>query len=923
MLEENTCSFKTQTKPIQQKKFLKRPTVLKKFKKLSFKRKEKINKELIKKDIQSNNETKNESLQKENKQKRRWNKKSKVKRNQNQEGNLVDEKKNPNQNNYQEFMENNSYLNEEILLYPKETKSVNKKQNGKHFDGMENIQKWEFSKNVEKQENSTIKKPKSKKKWRLSGKFNSVLTNKSRQSSKKKQVLGQGKANPNQKEKEMEQKRRELEFIKEALYFTKINQQNREKELLILQQKQMKKEKEKEKENESDNENENENEKGNQDKEENKQNKNQDQTNLKLKFNNEEEDNFFKQKLNITSTDNLNDFLNSNQLGVSHEFAQLQKNKTNETNETKVPNEIIQTNETNKQDFNEKPKHLWLASVMKSNPQLLELRERSRNLTGQMSFGRLYKTGKTESKQQIGGEKMLTQMLIEYLESEGLCETSQTLQEESKTQRVYHYKKNDQLTSLLYTSVQNVGDIWNVNKDNFVLDQGFDRDVVQIQNRSTKFLMEDDELIGLNIWEEPEDSENNIIYLEKENEIRAATFNKSLEKITEDEKYYDEFSKIFLMTYQSFTTPGKLLYKIFQRIKIPKKINDKMENAKVGGGNYKEKIQGIKKQTYAFLYDWINHHFSDFNEGLIEELNHFINKSLRKNRDIKHIQILRKTIDDQQLGKKKHFISSNNIQPPEPSVPKNIFSKTLTLFDINELEIARQISIIDFEIFSKIQPSELLNCAWAKEKLKHRAKNLLQLIDRFNHMSLWVSTLIIKPERVRDRAKVYTKFVKILGHLYQLNNFHSLMSITAGLSASAVHRLSFTRNEVKDTVMDKFQTLQNIMISKDSYKNYRKELKNLKPPCVPFIGIYQTDLTFIEDGNPDYINENLINFSKRKLVYDVIHRIQYFQSSNYNLHPVYQIAHFLNHFHRLDKNELYEWSLKREPRNSTKNDIKY
>eukprot|EP01155_Anaeramoeba_flamelloides_P043945 Anaeramoba_flamelloidesc37708_g1_i1.p1 GENE.c37708_g1_i1~~c37708_g1_i1.p1 ORF type:complete len:214 (+),score=70.81 c37708_g1_i1:26-667(+) len=164
MLEENTCSFKTQTKPIQQKKFLKRPTVLKKFKKLSFKRKEKINKELIKKDIQSNNETKNESLQKENKQKRRWNKKSKVKRNQNQEGNFVDEKKNPNQNNYQEFIENNSYLNEEILLYPKETKSVNKKQNGKHFDGMENIQKWEFSKNVEKQENSTIKKPKSKKK---------------------------------------------------------------------------------------------------------------------------------------------------------------------------------------------------------------------------------------------------------------------------------------------------------------------------------------------------------------------------------------------------------------------------------------------------------------------------------------------------------------------------------------------------------------------------------------------------------------------------------------------------------------------------------------------------------------------------------------------------------------------------------------
>jgi hypothetical protein len=41
-------------------------------------------------------------------------------------------------------------------------------------------------------------------------------------------------------------------------------------------------------------------------------------------------------------------------------------------------------------------------------------------------------------------------------------------------------------------------------------------------------------------------------------------------------------------------------------------------------------------------------------------------------------------------------------------------------------------------------------------------------------------------------------------------------------------------------------------------------------------GVYLTDLTFIEDGNPDYINE-LINFSKRSLIYTVIAKIQQFQ----------------------------------------------
>lgn len=31
-----------------------------------------------------------------------------------------------------------------------------------------------------------------------------------------------------------------------------------------------------------------------------------------------------------------------------------------------------------------------------------------------------------------------------------------------------------------------------------------------------------------------------------------------------------------------------------------------------------------------------------------------------------------------------------------------------------------------------------------------------------------------------------------------------------------------------------------------SWANYRKAIREIDPPCVPFIGVYQTDLTFIE-----------------------------------------------------------------------------
>jgi hypothetical protein len=69
------------------------------------------------------------------------------------------------------------------------------------------------------------------------------------------------------------------------------------------------------------------------------------------------------------------------------------------------------------------------------------------------------------------------------------------------------------------------------------------------------------------------------------------------------------------------------------------------------------------------------------------------------------------------------------------------------------------------------------------------------------------------------------------------------------------------------------------------------------------------DLTFIEDGNRNK-TENLINFSKHKLVYGVISLLERFQKTGYNLQRVEEIQNFLKEPVQYDEKQLYSLSLK-------------
>eukprot|EP01095_Lingulamoeba_sp_RSL-Kostka_P007846 TRINITY_DN2555_c0_g1_i1.p1 TRINITY_DN2555_c0_g1~~TRINITY_DN2555_c0_g1_i1.p1 ORF type:complete len:157 (+),score=21.49 TRINITY_DN2555_c0_g1_i1:361-831(+) len=154
-----------------------------------------------------------------------------------------------------------------------------------------------------------------------------------------------------------------------------------------------------------------------------------------------------------------------------------------------------------------------------------------------------------------------------------------------------------------------------------------------------------------------------------------------------------------------------------------------------------------------------------------------------------------------------------------------------------------------------------------------------------------------------------------------MNSYNMAMSILSSFGNSSVYRLKHTFSSISKKSLDASTRIQNIFSTESSYKVYRELLSRSSPPAIPFLGVYLTDLTFIEEGNKDKIN-GLINFSKRKLEYGVIIQLMKYQIPNHHFKLLPKFTTFFKSIPLLNEKDLYTLSLHIEPRNSKKKDLK-
>ncbi|KYR00468.1 RasGEF domain-containing protein [Tieghemostelium lacteum] len=251
---------------------------------------------------------------------------------------------------------------------------------------------------------------------------------------------------------------------------------------------------------------------------------------------------------------------------------------------------------------------------------------------------------------------------------------------------------------------------------------------------------------------------------------------------------------------------------------------------------------------------------------------------------------------------------------PPPILPQILKSdQIISIQNFDDLEIARQLTLIEHESYSLIKHRECLGLAFSKAGKEENAINIVNIIKRSNLIPLWVATEIVQEERLTKRSNIIKKFINIADHCRNLNNFNAVMEILSGLNLTPVFRLKKTWETLPRKYLATFKHLNSLMAPKNNFKVYREVLHTKNPPCLPFLGLYLTDMTFIEEATPDLIDNGLINMVKRSHLATVIKEIQQFQKVPYSFTPVPIIRDYLLQINGLQERALYKQSKIIEP----------
>nr|XP_023907919.1 uncharacterized protein LOC112019635 [Quercus suber] len=416
------------------------------------------------------------------------------------------------------------------------------------------------------------------------------------------------------------------------------------------------------------------------------------------------------------------------------------------------------------------------------------------------------------------------------------------------------------------------------------------------------------------------------LILNKDGQVTGGSLPALIEQLTTHDAAPDpQFVSAFYVTFRSFTTPRDFAEALSARF-------DYIGDSKTVG-------MPVRLRIYNVFKGWLETYWNGAaDKDALEDIRNFALQKLKPHLSSagdRLIELTKKvdlayqngTFSSQLVsgvGKSSMSIASTHTDGsnvPAPLITQKQLSvlrvsatavPACSILDFEPLELARQLTLLASQIFCAIQPEELLE--WNKKGSSKRS-NVRAICSLNTDVAHVVGDSILGPEDAKRRAMFIKHWAKVATCCLELNNYETLMAIMCSLNSSVVQRLKRTWELVSKKTKSRLDELNAVVDHSKNHASMRRRLETPTAPCLPFLGIYLTDLTFIDAGNPktrelpgSAASETgeivtVINFDRHMRTAKVLSHLQKFQVA-YKLEPVPELQKWLElHLERMRKSE--------------------
>ena len=206
----------------------------------------------------------------------------------------------------------------------------------------------------------------------------------------------------------------------------------------------------------------------------------------------------------------------------------------------------------------------------------------------------------------------------------------------------------------------------------------------------------------------------------------------------------------------------------------------------------------------------------------------------------------------------------------------------------NHVEVAQQLVLLEYKLFSKITICELVNIKFDNDgsvnNINHKdyCSSYKKFINRTNNTMNWVEYMILKQSDINRRNEFIKKFLMVAQFCLTIQDYNTCHTIVAAICS--LKQYIKWRQDI-DIQLNELKECFGI---KEKLSYYTTRFKNIKGPCIPLMWVYSSLLQRYQEGKcyktvKNYNNKKYIHFALIIKIADLCSDLKRLQMKKYNI----------------------------------------